>query len=160
MKFPIIILFGLLTSPSLAAPAQENASKYEWRVSVSIYSGRPDPFFLLNDNEINKIQKMISEERSRSTGVKVDDKNLALLYHDHANESYFGVMISKRMDNNILELYHINGTHIRIWSEDGNSSYLYKMKNMDLEKYLIELGIKRGALSNSEKNYLKDIVDK
>jgi hypothetical protein len=168
-KYKIIdaILYALICSQYGITMSQQNIFKYKWYITLSIYNGERNPAYLLNDDEIDRVQKMIADERNQSIEVAADDKNKhkgqSLEYQDYkdVHMRYSGLLIScENQNDDVIHLYRISGRYIRIWNDDGDSSNLYKMKNNNLEQYLIKRGIEKGKFEKKWENIIKNISDK
>ena len=162
----VVIL--VLSMVFLIAPSAicEEDDENLWIVSFSLYSGRQDPHIRLNQGETEKIQNMIAIGLREAVAVASDDPNphqgVTIFYSDLGGKtSYKGVRISveSRSDKRVLKLYPIAGRYLRIYSDDGNSSKLYKMIKAGIEKYLVDLGIQKSAFNLQEQSVILNSIN-
>jgi hypothetical protein len=98
---------------------------------------------------------MIAAAKREAVAVASDDPNphqgVTLFYSDLGGKtSYKGIriIVESRRDKRVLKLYPIAGRYLRIYSDEGDSSKLYKMRNAEIEKYLVDLAIKKSAFDS------------
>jgi hypothetical protein len=163
-NFVVLVLsMVFLIAPSAIC---EEDIENRWIVSFSLYNGRPDPQIRLDQGEIEKIQNMIEVGLRKAVAVASDDPNphqgVTLFYRDLGGKtSYKGthIIVESRKDKRVLKLYPIAGRYLRIYSDDGNSSKLYKMINAGIEKYLVDLGIQKGAFNLKEQREILNSIN-
>lgn len=162
-----IVAFVFLMASLIALSAIcEEGDDNLWIASFSLYNGRSNPCIRLDQGEIEKIETMIAMDLREAVAVALDDPNRhqgsTLFYSDlSGNTSYGGIRISleSRRDKRVLKLYPIAGRYLRIYSDDGNSSKLFKMTNARIEKYLVDLAIQKGAFNLREKGEILKGID-
>jgi hypothetical protein len=157
----------LLTVITLILTSQVSiaSNQVKWEVMISLYSGVKNPNYQLNNDEVNNLRNMIDTEMKNTTRIASDDKEKhqgrLIEYKQYHKSNYMGISVSARdSSNELIEAYDINGKYIRIYSEGGISSKLFKMKNNNIEGYLIQLANEKGATIEKEQNLLKSDINK
>jgi hypothetical protein len=159
----VVFVFLMVFLIALSGVCEEGDDNL-WIVSFSLYSGMSDPYIRLDQGEIEKIENMIAMDLREAIAVALNDPNphqgITLFYSDLGGKtSYKGIRIESRKEKRVLKLYPIAGRYLRIYSDDGNSSKLYKMANARIEKYLVDLGIQKGAFNLREKSEILNSIN-
>jgi hypothetical protein len=164
-KNVVAFVFLMVFLIALSAICEEGDDNL-WIVSFSLYNGRLDPYIRLDQGEIEKIENMIAMDLREAVAVALDDPNphqgITLFYSDLSGKTSYkgiGVRLESRRDKRVLKLYPIAGRYLRIYSDVGKSSKLYKMTNARIEKYLVDLGIQKGAFNLREKGEILNSIN-
>ena len=138
----------------------------KWKVQINIYSGRINPEYQLDENEIIVFKNMLGTNMEQSVRVVDDNKDKhegrEKQYGQYIGNSFYKVIrITVTSDiKEYIELYEISGKYLRIYNDEGNSSKLYKLKNKDIEEYLINLAFQKGAINEREDKIIKNDIQK
>jgi len=155
----LLLLFSLCRQPCVQGQEKIVSDNSKWKVSWQMFSGRPDPSYLLNDDEIAKVKKIISREVTRANEIVVapdkDGKSSSSALNDELQRySIFWMSTFTGMgidvmdgDGNRVCFYKITGSRILIYSFKDEVSTLYEMDDNELEKYLVELASQKKEFS-------------
>ena len=159
-RYKVFIL--IVISIFLSCPISMASDQVKWDVNIGMYSGMKDPTYQLDNDEVNNLKKLINTEMKEASRIAADDKEKhqgrLKEYQQYHNpkSSYKGILVRARDNSNeLIEAYNISGKYIRVYSEDRQSSKLFKMKNNKIEEYLIQLANEKGATHEVEKNQLE-----
>jgi hypothetical protein len=163
MKYSIILMAAhiLLLGNINNIYAKTDLSGGIVRVFISMYSGEQNPHFELNDEEENILIEMIANKKMKSERIASDDADAhqgRSIQHSRydSKESYWGLNVLKMSnDGEYLYSYEIIGKYIRTYIDHEKESILEKMNDRDIETYLIELAINKGAVNIGQKESLR-----
>jgi len=150
--FGCIILFASFMCPCVWGQKKIVSDKTKWKVSFSLFSGERDPYYLLNNDEINKVKEIISREVTPANEVLEFDKDGKTnpdwgLHRYDTPYPYLrlpfrvSVIITDSEGNRMP--YDILGRRILVISNGGKTKTLHEMTDNKLEKYLLELAYKK-----------------
>jgi len=67
----LLLSFSLCWQPCVQGQEKIVSDNSKWKVSWQMFSGRPDPSYLLNDDEINRVKEIISRKVTRVNEIVV-----------------------------------------------------------------------------------------
>jgi hypothetical protein len=155
------LLIGLLQAPP-ALPG--NLAPRSGIVSFGMYSGEPDPYCELSEDDIDKLMRLI--ESKLRDAVEIDsfpDNSI----DPKANLRGLSVRIwktdpsKKLIDSRFYPgAYKIEiiGKYMRL--QDSKHSKIYEMNTAELEIYLIELGVRKSVIHDWQKKRIYDEISK
>lgn len=161
-----IKIFLLTVVISLFASQVSMASdQVKWVVMINLDAGVDDPTYQLDNDEVNNLKNMINTEVENTSRIASKDKEKhqgrLSEYKQYPKSSYLGISVrAKDSSNELIEAYRINGEYIRIYSDGGSTSKLFKMKNNNIEEYLLQLAKEKGATIEREQKLLRSDINK
>ena len=161
-SFMILLLsFNSFLKPFILGQDEIISDNNKWVVSLGIFSGRPNPYYLLNNDEIDKIKGIISSKITLENVVVVKDRefNWSLLdvelsrystadpYSAAARSRIYVRVVDREGDT--VHSYTILGCRILVYSNYGESEAVHEMADNELEKYLFELAYQKEEFSKN-----------
>jgi len=159
----MILLLSFLSFLQLCVMGQDGiiSDSNKWVVSLGIFSGRQDPYYLLNNDEIDKVKGIISSKIAPANLLLEKDREIDLhslngelsryntvnLYNAAARSRIY-IRVTDR-EGNTVHSYTILGCRILVYSNYGESEAVYEMADNELEKYLFELAYQKEEFSKN-----------
>jgi len=161
-SFMILLLsFNSFLKPCILGQDEIISDNNKWVVSLGIFSGRPDPYYLLNNDEIDKVKEIISSKVTRANVISAKDGeinrsslNMELSRYNTA-DTYSAAAFSRiyvhvnDREGNTVHSYTIFGCRILVYSNYGEAEAVHEMADNELEKYLFELAYQKEEFSKN-----------
>ena len=162
LKYIILIVVNIILIPQITMATDQ----LKWEALIGMYSGRENPSYKFETDEVNTFKNMINTKMKETSRIAANDKRKHQgkgqeFAQYEPDSGYMGThVIAVNNSNEIVEYYFISGKYIRVSSEGGSSSKLYKMQNNEIEEYLIQLANEKGATTVREQQSLIRNINK